>query len=148
VSDQFWDYYEDLSTKSDHFWSYYSCEPAELKKWNDIVQGDTWDSAWIPKLPDTCSTDVVESEGDSSELSFYQSYNLEVDGILDATPSQLDSGLSPISSSPVVFKDVSPPHLKNVGVSKLDKLRGSALQFLEPHVGALVWKAARLVSTT
>merc|ERR1712137_1276945 len=162
VSDQIWDFSEDLSPMSDHFWSFYSCDSADLKKWNDIIQGDTRDGVWIPKLPDTCSTDFVESEGDSSELSFYQSYNLEVDGILDAPPSQLDSGLSPISSFPVGFKDMSPTHVKrdvedlpdvassmtNIGGSGLDKLRGRALRFVEPYFGALVRKAARLVSTT
>jgi len=116
VADHFWDYYE--TPRDDHFWDYYSCEPVEIKKWNDITQGDTAVGAWIPKLLEACST--VECEGYSSELSFYLSY-------YHAAPpvSQLLDGLEDM------------PEV----VSKLKQVSGIVLQFLEPYLSAFLWKA-------
>jgi len=42
--------------------------------------------------------------------------------------------------------DVASTTLTDVGVSKLSRLSGTVVRFLEPHLGALVWQAARLVS--
>jgi len=99
---------------------------------------------------------MEESIGDMGELSFFESYSSEVEGIRNAPPLRLDSGLIPVSSSPLVYADIRGEEklrddvnisMTNVGVSRVNEVSGSVLEFLEPHVAPLVWKAARLVST-